>query len=74
MPYLCCAHCGLLSFTAAKHSTTDACPGCGAAMSAVRSARHSPCGKADADNNAAVGDTGGAGTPTRRCAEGPLND
>jgi len=41
MPYVDCSQCHLRSFTAARYSTSDTCPGCGAPLqrSRDRSAR-----------------------------------
>ncbi len=39
MPYVTCSHCALTAYTAARWTTTDDCPGCGAPLA---SARRSP--------------------------------
>jgi hypothetical protein len=41
VPYVRCPGCALDTYSAAGHSTTDACPRCGAALNGqVRSAEH----------------------------------
>jgi hypothetical protein len=54
MPYVTCSHCALTAYTAARWTTTDDCPGCGAPLA---SARRSPASGGGVPSAAAPGGT-----------------
>lgn len=72
MPYVTCSRCALTAYTAARWTTTDDCPGCGAPLAGSRrappSAGATAAGTSGPMTTAPVGTMGAAvtGGPPRR--------
>ncbi len=71
MPYVTCSRCALTAYTAARWTTTDDCPGCGAPLAGARRAPSSAGGAGASGGTATVGTVDLAATASPGMASRP---